>query len=77
MTNGKIWYIMVLQSIEQVFGTMRNKMKWYLYLTNIDGKRFVANYYGYKTKRFALQCLEQAQQLVEKGQLLKAEIVKE
>ena len=51
--------------------------KWYLYLTNIDGKRFVANYYGYKTKRFALQCLEEAQKLVDKGQLLKAEIVKE
>lgn len=52
-------------------------MKWYLYLTNLNGKRFVVNYYGYKTKRFGLECLAEAQKLVDKGQLLKAELVKE
>ena len=53
-------------------------MKWYLYLTNNNGKRFAVNYYyGYKTKRYALECLAQAQKLVELGQIQKAEIVKE
>jgi hypothetical protein len=51
--------------------------KWFLYLTNLKGKSFVANYYGYKTKKFGLECLTEAQKLIDKGQLLKAELVKE
>ena len=43
-------------------------MKWYLYL---------ASYYGYKTKRQGLEGLAKAQKLVDKGQLLKAELIKE
>lgn len=53
------------------------KMKWYLYLTNLEGKRRVASYNGYKTKKRGLEGLAQAQKLVDKGQLLKAELIKE
>ena len=49
-------------------------MKWFLYLTNLKGKRFVASYYGYTSKNRALEDLKHAQKLVDKGQLLKAEL---
>lgn len=53
------------------------KNRWYVFLTNKEGRRGSINYYGFKTKREAIVILEQAQKLVDEGEILKAEIVKE